>query len=96
MSAAILILCAAQKRTAAGNSRFLFHPPKRYYKENELVEEELSWHIKDHRNVISSYNEIVGKTTKKPAKKISDLCKRQTILSAQEAFELGLLTERPA
>jgi ATP-dependent protease ClpP protease subunit len=93
MSAAVIILCAGTKRTAATNSRFLLHPIKKYFKDLDMRDDELNSQVKEFGILISAYNEIVGEVTKKTPAEIDDLCKRQTILSTTEALELGLLTQ---
>lgn len=93
MSAAIIILCAAKKRTAPANARFIIHQMKKFFKDAELMEDELSGQAKDLKMLANAYNEIVSRVTQKPLKRINALCSKQTILSAKQVLDLGLLTE---
>lgn len=92
-SAAPIILCAGQKRTASAHARFLFHPMKQPPSNTGLVVEEVEMLIKQFNMSIASYNKIIAQTTNKTAKEIDALCKNQTLLSTTEALELGLLTQ---
>ena len=94
MSAAVIILCAGQKRIAAKQSRLLIHELTKGFNDG-INEKVLAGILEDTKRQNATVINVLTNVTKKPRSKINSLYRQESLLTAQEAWELGLLTKKP-
>jgi len=95
-SAALILLCAGNRRIAAKNCTFFIHQTTKSWSSDWCFNEK---EIQDILISLQSLNkrsiDVIAEVTKKPFDEIKALKYNETLLNAQQAFELGLLTEKP-
>lgn len=108
-SCAIIILCAAQKRTSAKGATFLLHKGRRIYEKASFTVEELKQQTKEVFVLAGRFKGIMvrtirtelegrGKTNQEIngiIKKVLSIMERERNITADEAYDFGFLTETP-
>jgi len=94
LSAAIFIVCVAERRKASKNSIFLIHPNRTKF-EKSLTTPEVQERLKTKIDLDKILIEMICKSTGKSFEEIEKIYYKETELTAQKAFEFGLLTEEP-
>lgn len=95
-SAAITMLCAGNRRIASKNCSFLIHQiTKSWSRDVCFNEKEIQEVLVSLQNLNNRSASIIAETIQKNFEEIKALKYKETILTAQQAFELGLLTEPP-
>ncbi len=95
-SAAIIMLCAGDKRIGSRFSSFLLHRLRRTYEGKfSFTVEELAHESQELASCEQMLQKIVAETTKMSLEKLIPIYEAEKNLTPQKAFELGLLTEEP-
>jgi len=95
-SAALILLCAGNRRIAAENCTFLLHQTTKSWSSDWCFnEKEIQDVLISLQNLNKLSIDVIAEVTKKPFDEIKALKYNETLLNAQQAFELGLLTEKP-
>jgi ATP-dependent protease ClpP protease subunit len=94
-SAAILLLVAGTIRKAAKNTFFLLHMLCRSYEGRTFTVAELESEITEMKQGEERLQKMVAEVIKKKPEDLLPIFKAEKHLTAYEAFELGLLTEKP-
>jgi len=95
-SAALLFLCAAEKRTAAKTANFLLHSPRLTVSESDYSPSELQKQIRSISGDEKNFITLLRRHSKMPAAQLKLMFEKETWLNAEEAFNYGLLTEKPS
>jgi ATP-dependent Clp protease protease subunit len=94
-SSALVILCAGQKRTAAKNTTFMLHRIRNTFKDSRMTVEEMKESFIDLKKLEASYRKIIFDTTKQPKSVLNKMFIAEKDITANQAFKIGLLTEKP-
>jgi len=95
-SAALILLCAGKRRIAAKNCTFLLHQTTKSWSSDVCFnEKEIQSVLISLQNLNKRSIDVIAEVTKKNFAKIKALKYNETLLNAQQAFEFGLLTEKP-
>ena len=94
ISAGIYLLCAGRIRKATTNAIFLIHPNRRGFHE-QLTRTQMKWQFESMTRLDKNLLGIIRSTCKQPLKKLTPIYWAESELTAQQVFDLGLLTEMP-
>ncbi len=94
MSSAFVILAAGKKRLAAKDTRFVLHQVFKSFNQ-EFQMAALRGQVKDLEIMNDLFAKLIAKTSNLTPKQAATLLRNETVLTADEAFEKGFLTEKP-
>lgn len=94
MSSAFIILAAGQKRLAAKDTRFVLHQVFKSFNQDFQMTA-LRGQVKDLGIMNDLFAKLIAGISNLTPKQISALLRKETVLTAEEAYKKGFLTEKP-